>query len=175
MAKIPFTKLKLQKQDSVVKTFIFNEQEITVKQYLPINDKLNFVGRVINAAADENRFYNPIKLDIFMSLELVFTYTNINFTEKQKEDPAKLFDLLESNGLLTEVVKNIPEDEYNTLYEGIVETVDSIYQYQNSVYGILDTISTDYENLNLDATEIEQKISNEQNLNLLRDVLSKLG
>jgi len=93
MAKIPFTKLKLIKKDETV-TFLYNEQEITVKKYLPVNEKLELISRVINAAADENRFYNPVKLDIFLKLEIIFTYTNINFTDKQKEDPSKLYDLL---------------------------------------------------------------------------------
>ena len=174
MAKISFTKLKLQKSNEV-KKLIYNDQEIIIKQYLPVNEKLMLIGRVINAAADENRFYNPVKLDIFLSLEIIYVYTNINITDKQKEDPAKLFDLFESSGLLTEIIKLIPEEEYQTLYDGVVETVDSIYQYQNSIYGILETVSADYSNLNLDASDIQEKISNKENLSLLRDILTKLG
>jgi hypothetical protein len=41
--------------------------------------------------------------------------------------------------------------------------------------GILDNISTDYSNLNLDATEIQKKIGNPENITLLKDVLAKLG
>ena len=41
--------------------------------------------------------------------------------------------------------------------------------------GILDTISTDYSNLNLDASEIQKKLSDPNNLTLLKDVLTKLG
>ena len=174
MAKISFTKLKLSKNDSV-NTFIFNEQEISVKQYLPINDKLNLIEKVINSSVDDNRFYNPVKLDIFLALEIIYNYTNISFTEKQKEDPIKLFDLFESSGLLTEIIKHIPEEEYKTLYDGIVEIVDSIYQYQNSIYGILDNISTDYNNLNLDVENLQQKIKDPDSLALLKDVLTKLG
>ena len=30
----------------------------------------------------------------------MYAYTNINFTEKQKEDPTKLYDMLISSGLV---------------------------------------------------------------------------
>ena len=174
MAKIPFTKLKLIKKDETV-TFLYNEQEVTVKKYLPVNEKLELIGRVINAAADENRFYNPVKLDIFLKLEIVFTYTNINFTDKQKEDPSKLYDLLIQNYLLEEIIKHIPVEEYEFLESSLEDIVDSIYQYQNSIFGILDTVSADYNNLNLDAGEIQQKLGDKDNLSLLREVLTKLG
>ena len=48
-------------------------------------------------------------------LEILYSYTNINFTEKQKEDPAKLYDLVVSGGLIKLVLQAIPEEEYNIL------------------------------------------------------------
>jgi hypothetical protein len=41
--------------------------------------------------------------------------------------------------------------------------------------GILDIISTDYKNLDLDATEIQKKLADPDNLGLVKDILSKLG
>jgi len=43
------------------------------------------------------------------------------------------------------------------------------------VLGILDTVSQDYSNLDLDATEIQKKLADKDNLALVRDVLTKLG
>ena len=81
MAKIAFTKLGLTKAaESATKTVEINGQPIEVKQYLPINEKLVLIGNVLNQSADENNFANPIKLDVFTSLEVVFAYTNISFT-----------------------------------------------------------------------------------------------
>ena len=71
--------------NNLIKTVIINEQEIEIKQYLPVNEKLRLIGDVIAQAADENNFSNPIKLEVFTKLEIVFTYTNLSFTEKQKE------------------------------------------------------------------------------------------
>ena len=50
-----------------------------------------------------------------------------------------------------------------------------IYKYKNSVLGILDAVSADYDNLNLDAQSIKDTLADENNLRLLKDVITKLG
>ena len=174
MAKASFAKLGL-KVNTEVKTFIMNDQEIEVKQYLPINDKLEMISRVINMGADDMKFYNVGKMEIFLNLEILYTYTNINFTEKQKEDVCKLFDLVESSGLLNEVLDRIPECETDFIRHVLLDTVDNIYAYQNSIMGVLENVSQDYNNLDFDATAIQKKIADPQNLELLKGVLTQLG
>lgn len=176
MAKIGLTKLGLSKDKiSSVSTIEWNEQTIEIKKYLPINDKLVLISNIINSALDDNNFYNPLKVELFSMLAILENYTNLSFTEKQKEDPCKLYDLLESNGLINAIINVIPKEEYETIIEAIEETIKSIYNYNNSVYGILDNIQRDYSNLNLDASEIQQKINNPENLTLLKDIMTKLG
>ena len=174
MAKVSLTKLGL-KVNQDIKNIEFNEQIIEVKQYLPINDKLELISNVINLAHDENNFSNPVKVSVFTTLEMMYAYTNINFTDKQKEDPTKLYDMLVSSGLVTEVFRAIPEEEYHEIVSGVEDSIEAIYAYRNSVMGILDTISTDYSNLNLDASEIQKKIGDPENMEFLKQVLTKLG
>ena len=90
----------------------FNEQTIEVKRYLPINEKLEMAGRILSLSEDENRFWNIGKLDLFFNLEVLYNYTNLSFTDKQKDDPCKLYDLVETSGLLTEVKRAIGNDGY---------------------------------------------------------------
>ena len=99
MSKVSFTKLGLTK-NTQVGSFEWNGQTIEVKAYLPIQEKLDLIAAVINNCQDENNFINEGKMSLFMSLEMVYRYTNINFTEKQKSDPAKLYDLLAGSGFL---------------------------------------------------------------------------
>ena len=174
MAKVSFTKLKLTKKNEV-QTLKYNDEIIEVKQYLPIQDKLALISRVINQASDEYNFANPVKLDLFLSLEIMYQYTNINFTEKQKEDPTKLYDLLEENGLIDAVISLIPHAEYSTLYDGVLEISKNIYAYQTSVLGILDTINRDYDNLKLDSEDIVEELTNPEQLSLVKKVIDKLG
>lgn len=174
MAKVSLTKLGL-KVNQDIKNIEFNEQIIEVKQYLPINEKLELISSVINSAADENNFSNPIKENVFLMLEILYHYTNINFTDKQKEDPVKLYDLVVSSGLVNKVTDLIPEEELDEVINGVAQSVKAIYAYRNSVLGILESISQDYSALNLDATEIQQKLADPDNMALLKQVLTKLG
>ena len=174
MAKVSFTKLGLKKNEEVGILHI-NEQDIEVKQYLPINEKLELISSVINSAADENNFSNPVKENVFLILEILYHYTNINFTDKQKEDPVKLYDLVVSSGLVNKVTDLIPEEELDEVINGLAQSVKAIYTYRNSALGILESISQDYSALNLDATEIQQKLADPDNMALLKQVLTKLG
>ena len=174
MAKVSFTKLGLKKNEDVGILHI-NEQDVEVKQYLPINEKLELISSVINSAADENNFSNPVKENVFLTLEILYDYTNINFTDKQKEDPIKLYDLVVSSGLVNKVTDLIPEEELDEVINGVAQSVKAIYTYRNSALGILESISQDYSALNLDATEIQQKLADPDNMALLKQVLTKLG
>ena len=174
MAKVSFTKLGLKKKEEI-KNITINDQVIEVKQYLPISDKINIITSVIENSADDNNFANPVKVEVFANLEIMYAYTNISFTDKQKGDPTKLYDLLEENGVIAEVVAAIPENEYALLLGWIDETIEAFYTYRNSVMGIMEQISADYSNLSLDATEFQQKLADPQNLELLKSVMTKLG
>ena len=174
MAKVSFTKLGLKKKEEI-KNITINDQVIEVKQYLPISDKINIITSVIENSADDNNFANPVKVEVFANLEIMYAYTNISFTDKQKGDPTKLYDLLEENGIIAEVIAAIPENEYALLLGWIDETIEAFYTYRNSIMGIMEQISADYSNLSLDATEIQQKLADPQNLELLKNVMTKLG
>lgn len=174
MAKIAFTKLSL-KLNKEVKTIIWEDQEIEIKQYLPVNEKLEMISRIINSSADDMKFYNVGKIEIFTALELIFTYTNINFTDKQKEDICKLYDLLVSSGLYEAIVCEIPKVEREWIEDVTMETVASIYSYQSSILGILDSVSEDYSNLELDASKVYNDLADPNNLSLLKGIMTKLG
>lgn len=110
MAKISLNKLNLKIDDSVT-ILKFNDQDIEIKQYLPSNEKLNMIGTIINESADDLKFYNVGKLEIFKTIEIIKHYTNISFTDKQLGDTPKLYDLLVSSNLADEIINNIPEVE----------------------------------------------------------------
>ena len=170
---ISYSKLKLSVQQNTVPVE-WNDQSIEVKQYLSVQDELNLITTILNASVDENRFYNPVKFNVFFVIEIIEFFTNIKFTEKQKENAPKLYDELISSGFYDKIYKANPVDIDNIRADAW-EVIDNIYKYQNSVYGVLDNVSKDYNNLNLDATEIEKKLANKDNVQFLNTVLTKLG
>ena len=141
MAKVSYSNLKL-KINNEVKTFKFNDIDIEVSQYLPIEDKYDLISIVANEAF-ENGICNPLKLDMLFHLYLVFLYTNINFTDKQKEDLTKLYNQLKSNGILDQVLTNIPEDEYNTLYRYLIELTENQFKYNRSIASLISSLIHD--------------------------------
>jgi hypothetical protein len=108
-------------------------------------------------------------------LEVIYRYTNITFTDKQKEDPSKVYDLFVGSGLWQKIKDAIPGDEYSNVYVWLDMTANNIYDYRNSIYGILDAMNTDYDNLKLDADALKNEIADPNSLTLLKDVLTKLG
>ena len=173
MAKVPFSKLNLKKIDKV-QVVTINGLEIEVKQYLPVAEKLELIANVLNNSADDNNFANPVKTYVLSHLEIIYAYTNLSFTDKQKEDPAKLYDILETNGIIDSIILAMPPSEYDNLIEDITSTIDAYYKYKNSALGILEAATTDYKNLDLEASDIQKKIADPDNLTLLKDVITKL-
>lgn len=179
MAKVPFSKLQasINNVDNII-TYANKAGEdvkYEVKYYLPVREKMELVSRVINQSLDDNGFYNPMRVKLYTTLEVVYTYTNLSFTDKMKEDPFKLYDILVSTGIFTDVLNAICDSDWEEIQENIWDTIKSIYQYKNSAMGILDIISSDYNNLNFDAMEIQKSLGDPNNMALLRDILSKLG
>ena len=174
MAKIGFTKLKITKNTDIL-TFSWNEQEIEVRKYLPIEEKSALVERVIAQSLDTNNFANPMRVDVNLILELVFAYTNINFTDKQKEDRFALYDLLVGSGFWTHLCDVLPGSEYDAISGGVWGTINEIYKYRDSVLGIIEAVNQDYSNLNLEAEDIQKNLADPNNLTLLKDIVTKLG
>lgn len=179
MAKVPFSKLEVKINGSDCINTYYNtkgeEIEYEIKQYLPLKEKIALVERVINQSVDDNGFYNPMRVKLWMCLETVYAYTNLSFTPKQKEDPFKLYDLLVSTGIFKEIVDNIRERDWKEIKECTWATIESIYKYRNSVMGILENISADYSGLSLEASEIQKKLAEGDGINFLQEVMAKMG
>lgn len=174
MAKVPFSKLNI-KLNTNVSPLIWNEQTIEVKQYLPIEEELEMIAAAINetVSTDANKFLNVIKLRMYLSLEIVFHYTNLTFTDKQKENLPKLYDLLASNNFFDKLFDYVPS--VGSIFQITEELGDRIYAYNNSAYGILDNVSKDYSDLSLDIDKLRSDMANAENLDIVKQVVTKLS
>lgn len=141
MTKTTYASMKL-KVNTQPKEIDFEGNKINILQYLPIENKYDLVMITLQKSLEEG-IYNPIKKDMYFHLYMVYMYTDIGFTEKQKEDETKLYDVLESNGLITEVIKNIPEEEYNKLFEYMDEIINMSLSYKSSAGALVSTFIND--------------------------------
>lgn len=175
MSKLSVNKLNLTKeQESQKKEVVLNNETIEIKQYLPVKEKMELIDDVLRNSIDENGIYNPVKIDVFTSLNIIYYYTNITFTDKQKQDPYKIFDLLESNFIFSTIANSIPEREYNFILSVIEESAKSITNFNNSIMGILSRVSQDYSNVSFDAEKIMNTLADPEQLQLVKDIVTKL-
>lgn len=170
MAKVAFSKFGF-KINQEVKIIQYKENfEIEIKQYLPVNEKLKLMGEVLEYSMDQNSFANPIKQKVFSTIAVIEYYTNITFTEKQKNDPSKLYDMINSSDLFNTIISNIPEAEMDELNRGIEGIVIAYYQYTNSILGILDNIKQNYNSKELDISQLLSEIKDPEAFEILKQI-----
>ena len=155
MAKTTYASMKL-KVNTEAKEIDFNGSKIEVLQYLPIDDKYTLLNVTLQKAK-EGAIYNPLKKDMFFHLHLIYMYTDLVFTDKQREDESKLYDTLVSNGILDKVLEAIPDTEFNTLYSYLNEQEKTILTYKNTVGGAITEI---IDNLPLQAEQMQKIVDN---------------
>ena len=173
MAKVSLTKLGL-KPNAEIKVIEWNGQEIEVKQYLPMEAKIGLISEICSNTVDDNSYINWARFEVYLRIETILAYTNINVTEKQKEDILKLYDMFAAE-LGDKIYEAIPTAEIEFV-DGCAQAVlEGVYKHKNSAVGIMEAITSDYSALDLDATEIQKKIGDPSNLELLKAVLGKLG
>ena len=137
---VSYANMKLKVDTSTNKVDLDNGVSIEVLKYLPIEEKYNLIEITLQRAY-ENGIYHPVKLDMYFALNLVYLYSNISFTDKQREDEIKLFDTLQSNGIIDKIIDAIEDDEYNTVYTMLVDTEDKYISYRKTLSGALNDFS----------------------------------
>lgn len=136
-----FSDFNLKTTDEV-KEIVFEGETIKVKQNVPTTQKLDIIELAIQNSA-ENGYYNPVKMDIFFSMYLVYTYSDLEFTDEQKENIYDLFDVLNCSGILDKIIENIPPEDYQYMVDAIDEIAEKKSIYANSFAGVLTSIIAD--------------------------------
>ena len=105
-----------------VKVVNFHGIDIEVKQYLPMQDKIDLVGTAYVSGVDigdDLETVDSCKVNILFKLLLVNAYTNIKFNNNLRN-----YDLLLESGLYEVVYDNIPKDELFGLHDMLFDVVE---------------------------------------------------
>lgn len=167
-----YTDLNLHVNEET-KTIEFNNDFVIIKQYLPVEQKLELIDKAMNYAHDSNNFSNTIKGDVCLDIMIIDYYTDIEFDEEMAIDV--VYDELSSNGLLDQIKNEIPHTELDFISYGFYNIVENYYKYRNSVLGILDIMKTDYSDLEFNIENLQEKLANGENIDLLKKILTDLG
>ena len=166
MAKVSFGTLKLKKQETTT-TIKIADKDIEVLNYLPIEDKYDLIQATLQQSA-EGIGFNEILIEMNFYLNVVFLYSNISFTETQKEDRYKLYDILESNGVINEIVNAIPVQEFKSLMDSFDLEKERVGIENRSSAGILNNIISKLPNKAQETSDILKNINFED----MKDVIN---
>ena len=128
--------------DKSIKTININDCEINVLQYLPIEDKNSLIYLALQNA-EENGEYNLLKVDMYIGLYTIYMFTDLEFTDDEKNDPIKLYDELMSNDVISVVTAAIPEYERDYIARMLDETMRNRRAYRNTIASVIHSFIND--------------------------------
>ena len=120
----------------------YNDTVINVLKYLPISDKNDLITISLQKA-EQDGIYNNTLLEAYFYLNIVYLYTDIEFSDEDRTDEMELYDILENNGIIDRVIEAIGEDEYGELKDKLITQMNDNMKYQNSAAAVLQRIITD--------------------------------
>ena len=175
MEKVKFSDLKsvLRKCDQSY-TLNIGKYTIEIKEELPIQERFEFAEYIFNKLlSEDDKYFNKIKFQYYKVIAFYKYFTSIDISDYTDEELHEVYDIIETSGELRGLhTENLL---YNALCKQVEDMLKDYYNYKNSVYGILEAVSTDYENLNLDMSTLKENMIDKDNLTLLKDVVTKLG
>ena len=174
MAKINLKQLITIKAIEPI-TININNIDITVKQYLPLDEKMELVQRVLNRAVDETGFFSPMRLEVILELEIIRTYTDINITDKMMDTPGKIYDQIENNGIWNNILTTLPSAEYRALHQAVNDCVAAVTSYQTSFVGVMKNISENYDDTKINIDELMKTLDQPDKVGMVKEILDKMG
>lgn len=137
-----FSDLKLKTTVQSNQITLSSGEKINVKSTIPVSDKIDLI-QIALQKAEEDGIYNQIKLDIYFHLNLLYLYTDIEFSIEDREDEMRLYDILERNGVIVDVISAIGEEEYEGLVNYLEDMKKANLKYKNTAAAVLTRIVQD--------------------------------
>lgn len=134
---------------------------IQVKKTIPSSDKIDLI-QIALQKAEEDGIYNQIKLDIYFHLNIIYLYTDLEIDLEDREDEMELYDILENNYIINEVIAAIGEDEYESLKSYLFEIKNEKLRYENTAAAVLTRIVQDLPKNAAAAKEIVDSFDRDQ-------------
>ena len=175
MEKVKFSDLKSELRECE-QSYILNigKYSIEIKNEITIQEQFKCAEYIFNKLlSEDDKYFNKIKFQYYKVLPYYIYFTSIDISDYTDEELHEIYNIINTSGELRGLhTENIA---FNALCKQVEDMLKDYYNYKNSVYGILEAVSTDYENLNLDMSKLKENMIDENNLTLLKDVVTKLG
>lgn len=155
-----YSDLHLSIETGVNTISVTPDSNVNVLKYLPIKDKNNIIKMAIQNA-EENGVLNDLLLDMYFRLYTVYMYTDIEFTEGEKNNPIEIYDVLESSGLISSIMNVIPATELAYLVNMKDAMVSADLEYKKSIAGTIQGLLNSFTENVEGANEIIKKFNPE--------------
>lgn len=116
-----------------------NGNTINIQQSISTEEKKDLVDLVLQESFDEG-IYNPILIDAYFYTYIVMFYTDIEFSDEDKENVLTTYDKLKQDNLLDKIVNEIPEDEWKEIYDYMTQLEEVNLTYRRTVIYAINSI-----------------------------------
>ncbi len=137
-----YSELGLKVVSPEKKVKLDNGVVINVKQYLPISDKISLINIALENSICGDGYYDPVLLETLFNVYVVFSYSDLEFTDEEKGEIGQIYDEMLSNGYIDKILNAIPEDEYNELLGYLEEKRAAAVQYKGSLADAVQNLLT---------------------------------
>ena len=160
------------KINKTYKTINFKGQDVKIAEYLSIDEKIALIDIALQKSM-YNGMVHPLQLKKYYELGLIYMYTDVIFSDADRVDEAKLYDVLYCSGFMNDVIKSIPAKEIQILAEMLKETKVAIEKHKVSVVGIIETLINTLQNEIPNLMEQLSNLSPEQAKQTLQLILNQ--
>ena len=169
--------VELKKNFPKDNTIEYEGDIITVKGYVPIQDKLSAIESILALSLNpDTGFYVPGHVFIFRRIFIIKLYTDIIISDEEMDNAMETFDSLVNEPWYKQVLEILNANEDVFTFDVLLdENIEKLEKYQTSAYGILDSLKKDYNNLDFDINSLQEKLKNKEGLELVDEVVKKLG
>ena len=150
-------KQSINKENKIIN---FNGSEIRVLNYLSAYDTYDLIMVTLQKAFEDG-IYNPIKLNTYFNLHLIYLYTNIVFSTEDRADEVELYDILNRSGLIQVVREAIGEEELSRIEILLNKTLNELTNYNFSIRGTIVSVAEKFEGKLTEWLEIFKSVSPE--------------
>jgi hypothetical protein len=148
-----------------VKIITFKEIDIEVKQYLPIDAKIDLIDRIIAGSyeeIEEAKIFNSVQYDILFTYLIAKYYTNLNLSD---DKVFEMYDVLKSTGLIDDILEAIPDDEFNYIKEHLESRINEVekgIERRTNIGYALDKFLTNFNGDLTNAVSVVEKFNPEE-------------
>lgn len=158
-------------------TIEYEGDKITIRGYVPVEEKLTAIENILSLSLNPNTgFYMPGHVYIFRRIFMIKLYTDIKISDEEVDNAMSTFDSLVNEPWYKQIIEILYANEDIFVFDNILdETIKKLEKYQTSAYGILDSLKKDYNDMNFDIDSLQKKIQNKEGIELVDEIVTKLG